>query len=69
MDKLSLEEINLLIIKAGGDIVVTESSFVHINASNEAQYAVTYGELTGHIFITQDPDKDNVFKAGINSLV
>jgi hypothetical protein len=43
LNNLTLEEINKLFIDAGTTIQAHTAEFKQINASNEAQYAVTYG--------------------------
>lgn len=51
---LTLEDINQLLVEAGSDVVATSSSFVQINASNEAQYLITHAGGEDHVFISQD---------------
>ena len=42
MENLTLEEINQLIIEAGGSVVAETAEFKQINASGEASYRITY---------------------------
>lgn len=42
MENLTLEEINQLIVEAGGSIVAETVEFRQINASGEASYRITY---------------------------
>jgi hypothetical protein len=52
LDNLTLDEINALLIDAGETVQVTSARFIQINASNEAQYIVTYGEgRENHVFV------------------
>lgn len=52
MNNFTLEEINQMLVDAGESIEATNARFIQINASNEAQYEVTYGEgRTNHIFV------------------
>jgi len=61
---LTLEQINEMIVDAGSDVVATDAKFIQINASDEAQYEVTYFSnvvnetITNHVFIDIDPDGD-----------
>jgi len=52
VDNFTLEEINQMLVDAGESVQATSARFIQINASNEGQYEVTYGEgLTNHIFV------------------
>lgn len=52
MDNLTIDEINQLLIDAGETVQVDSIEFIQINASDEAQYAVTYGEgRVNHVFV------------------
>lgn len=42
MENLTLEEINQLIVEAGGSVVAETAEFRQINASGEAAYRITY---------------------------
>lgn len=61
---LTLEQINEMIVDAGSDVVANDAKFIQINASDEAQYEVTYWSsvvertITNHVFIDIDPDGD-----------
>ena len=61
---LTLDEINQMIIDAGSAVVATSAIFIQMNASNEAQYEVTYWSdivnqnVTNHVFIDNDIDGD-----------
>ena len=65
MENLSLEEINKLIADAGSEVVAETAEFRQINASNEAQYRITYGDITNNIFVIE---KDGNFVASVNTL-
>lgn len=64
LSTLTLEQINEMIVDAGSDVVATSAVFVQINASDEAQYEVTYfsnvvnENITNHVFVDIDPDGD-----------
>jgi hypothetical protein len=62
LENLTTDEINALIVEAGYSIVVDDSTFVQINASDEAQYEVHYNigdeVIENHVFITTDQDGD-----------
>jgi hypothetical protein len=53
-----------MIVDAGSDVVATDAKFIQINASDEAQYEVTYfspvvnENITNHVFVDIDPDGD-----------
>lgn len=70
MENLTLEQINELIVAAGGIVVAKTSEFRQINASNEGQYRITYDldgeEITNSIFVIQK--EDGSFRASINTL-
>lgn len=57
---LTLSEINQLVEDAGSSIVLDDAKFNQLNASNEAQYEVTYfsaaadKNVTDHVFISYD---------------
>lgn len=54
---LTLEEINSLLDRTGKNIVAEAATYVQVNASNQAQYEITYsGGLTDHIFVVQDAE-------------
>tara|TARA_B110000503_G_scaffold115261_1_gene173482 strand:- start:742 stop:1026 length:285 start_codon:yes stop_codon:yes gene_type:complete len=61
---LTIEEINGLIDEAGYGVEVSASSFIQINASNEAQYQLTYfstvaGQIVvNHAFVDVDLQGD-----------
>jgi len=61
---LTLEQINEMIVEAGSAIVATDAKFIQVNASDEAQYEVTYWSpvveetITNHVFIDIDIDGD-----------
>jgi hypothetical protein len=64
LSTLTLEQINEMIVDAGSDVVATDAKFIQINASDEAQYEVTYfspvvnENITNHVFVDIDPDGD-----------
>lgn len=52
MENLTLAEINQLLVDGGFEVQVDTAEFKQINASNEAQYAVTYnGGKKNHVFV------------------
>lgn len=71
MENLTLEQINELIVAAGGNVVAKTIEFRQINASNEGQYRITYDvngeEVTNTIFVTQK--ENGSFKVSINTLI
>ena len=42
MENLTLDEINQLIVEAGGSVVAETAEFRQVNASGEASYRITY---------------------------
>ena len=61
---LTLERIQELVAEAGSALSITDAKFVQVNASDEAQYEVTYWSpalgknTTNHAFVDIDPDGD-----------
>lgn len=65
IEELSLARLNELMEEAGHDTIeLLSSTFLELNASNEAQYEVTYdspvtgGVVTSHVFVDIDLQGD-----------
>lgn len=72
MESLTLQQINELIVNAGGEnFVATSATFSQITASNEAMYKITYNVndevYKNNIFVIQK--EDGSFQASINTLL
>ena len=65
IEELSLSRLNELMEEAGHEVYeLLSSTFLELNASNEAQYEVTYdspvtgGIVTSHVFVDIDLQED-----------
>ena len=64
LTSLSLERLNELMVEMGESVTLLSSSFLELNASDEAQYEVTHfsavtgGNVQNHVFVDLDLQGD-----------
>ncbi len=64
LTSLSLERLNELMVEMGESVTLLSSSFLEVNASDEAQYEVTHfsavtgGTVQNHVFVDLDLQGD-----------
>lgn len=78
LEELDLDQVNWLLDEAGEPMTANTSVFVQVNASDEAQYELTYWSdtantlITNHAFVEFDDDGDpviNIFDFGDEELI